>query len=340
MRLITTYDEIKVHCKITYTDLDMVNIWPFIDLATDTYLEEILTEELLGHLQQFADDGTDNGSGIDLVELAALLEVARRPLASLALDLAFSSLEVKIGNDGIYQTANTEIQPIYSSQRENLKADLLRMGCNGLERLLLYLEKKKAVFTDWAASEARTYQLQRIIPTAKEFTNHFTPLGNKRLTYTALLSKMAEVENDVVKPLLGKPLFDALLAEILSGTISAEFKELLTYVRPIVAKLTIVNAMPELMIQIDAFGVYSTFLEGNERSTKVTKAPQMARYTEMRDRLANGAASKQTALAKFLEENKAVYPLFEGSVADVGTADAVRNAAWDAEKVNHGIQYF
>lgn len=352
--LLKTNEEYREHAPLTYSDLELDRLKPFIRVAQTSYLRELLGAELLQQLLDLHEPATDtsgsgadsgSGSGSDCVDdgwLEQLLPVVQNPLAFLALFEGFPFLEIRIGTDGVHQIGQNggEMQPIYSEQRIAAMTSLLRLGMNALEEMLLWLEANKAHFSCWAQSAERTKQFGHIIPTAAVLTDHWSQADNKRLTFRALQQRFLDIERRVVRPLLGDALMDALLGQLLSNTVTNANKQLLTYLRPMVAKMGVARAMPSLTMQIEAFGIYSQFIEKNEKNVKTHVAANVARFAEVRKELENDAAEEQLSLIKYMTDNPTLYPLYADTAADTAAADATRNAAWDEERKGNGIQYF
>jgi len=142
--LLNTWDEFKDHFPLTHTTLDLERLFPFIQSVQETYLEEVMGEEMLEELLAYYEgDGSGSGSGsggIDAEKWDGLVSAAQRVLALLSIHEGLPFLEVRIGNEGIHQmAADNSVQPIFSSQREDIRENALRQGLNALERLLRYL---------------------------------------------------------------------------------------------------------------------------------------------------------------------------------------------------------
>jgi len=344
MRLINTWEEFKDHFSLTYTDLEIERLWPHIETATESYLEPLVGEELLAEVMAYANpegSGSGSGSGSDTEEMEALLMKMRRPVAFLAIHIGLPYLEVRIGNEGIYQMGNdNSAQPIFSSQREDIREQSLRDGLNALEQLLRYLEKKKEVFTTWATSEARTWSRAHILRDAVEFTEHWGAMDNSRVTYRALRHRMVDVEETIVRPMLGDALMDALLAALKNGTETAAHKRLLVHLRPLVAQWTAAKAMPMLRMSIGAFGIYTVQIEKAQRNVLQKLGVKEAEVMREAERLMADAKWRLTEVERTLEEYAADYPLHAGSDADTAAEDVAAKEAFGEERKGFGVQYF
>jgi hypothetical protein len=320
--IINTIEEFQQHFPTTYTESNFKRLIPYIKIAQRDYLLPILGDELLTALIE-EENGSGSGSGAIGSEsgnsgsscIASLLPYAQTVAAFMAIFEGFSQLEISIGVDGIVQnSSDAEKQPIYSGQRTDAKRDILRHGMNAAEEMLLFLEKnkEKECFKDWAASDERTDMLGHILPTAKVFTQYWSSMDNKRLTYMALRSRMIDVETITVQGLLGKPLYKKVMAELKDETTEAT-DDLLIFLRPMVAKLTALRGMPELQLQVEAFGVYHNLIDKNEKSTQVLKTADESRMQKVEDRLQLEADALRSDLICHLHNNIDDYPLFKES---------------------------
>lgn len=321
--VINTIEEFQAHFPITYTEENFKRLIPFIKIAQRDYLKPVLGStllaNLLAHHNTSIGSGSESGSGSGGSSsscLATLLPYAQSAVAFLAVFEGFSQLEISIGADGIVQNSNdSEKQAIYSGQRTNAKMDILKHGMNAVEEMLEFLEenKDKSCFQDWAQSDERTDMLGHILPTAKVFTQYWSNMGNKRLTYMALKSRMVDVEEIVVAGALGDTLY-AELKEQLKDTVSANNEKLLRYLRPMVAKFTAARGMPELMLHIEAYGVFHFLTEKNERNTEVLSTASDLRIKEVKERLNQEAENLRNDLIEYLNANVSTYPLFKDSI--------------------------
>lgn len=277
-------------------------------VVQEQYLRPYLGEALMADLLAYANS---SDSGTDEV-MSTLLEKSLDVSVPLLMYEMLPSLEVKISKGGIHQTAGEEYQPIYSIQRENLQNQLLKQGMTALELLLTWMDANEADLGEWADSDERTERKGLIVQTAREFTRHFAPMNNRRATYEALLPTMWEVQDTVVRNLLGEDLYNALTAELesLSGsdTLGDEWTALRDRLRPVVAKAAAWEAMPGLTLSIEAWGVFSPSLMHNERNSKVMANAQDARYIELREQLLRGCEAAKERVTDYLNANYAAYP--------------------------------
>lgn len=324
--VITTIEQFQQHFPITYTENGFKRLKPYLHIAQRDYLKPVLGSLLTDLLEYHnASDGSGSGEsesasgsgGSTGSCLALLLPYAQTAAAFLAIYEGFSQLEISIGANGIVQASDDkEKQAIFSGQRVDSKRDILKHGMNAVEEMLVFLEenKTKACFQDWAESDERTDMLGHILPTAKIFTQYWSSMGDKRLTYMALRSRMIDVEEDIVCPTLGETLYEELMGQ-LKAEVSDNNKKLLKYLRPMVAKYTAARGMPELMLYIEAFGVFHNLIEKNERSTQVLADAKDHRMYEVKERLNQEAEMHRDALINYLNKNVATYPKFEDSDA-------------------------
>jgi len=319
--LIKDIEELKELYPVQHSDSGFRRFVPFIEAAQDMYLLEVLGEDtleaLLDHHNGTSGSGSGSSSGsgdsTNSTCLAKLLPYAQRACAFLAMYEGFNVLEINVSLEGITAIgSNQNSQPASNGQTYRARKDTLKHGMNAVERMLVYMEKHKDCYKDWAASDARTDMLGHIIPTAKMFTHYYASVANKRLTYMALRPKMIDVEETVVRDILGEPLYEQLMGQ-LPDKVSTTNAKLLPMLRPLVAKLTASKAMPGLMLQIEGYGVYTALVEKNEKNAEVKAlAPGHVLYEE-REMLRLEAEAHRKDVTDYLNAKVADYPLFKES---------------------------
>ncbi len=345
--LFSTIEQIKAHFPVAHTNLGINDIKPFMLLAQNKYLKPILGDRLYDQLMDYVDASGDSGSGsgsgtgtlVTDAWLERLLQQVRPAVAHLMHYESMPFAEIKWSKTGIHQVVGDELQPIFSTQRQRLEAAMLKLGYNGLEDILVWLEAKQSHFEVWTASTAYTNYKGHFIESATMFTQYWGKLDNKRMTYVALMSIMQEVERSTVKNILGATLYATMKSELTEGGMSDENTTLLTeYIRPLVAYRTAHDAMPYLTMSIEAYGVFSQVIYQNERNVQAFDRPSETRFVEERERLDRQATKYAADLKKYLNDNVSTYTEFESSDAYDEDNTETRGSIDDQE--DNGIVMF
>ncbi len=115
-------------------------------------------------------------------------------------------------------------------QVADVKNYFLRKGYSGIDTMLAFLEKNKADYPLWVASDAYTVTLKFFINSSTAFSEEYN-INNSRRTFLALQSVMKKIEAFEIEPTLTSDLFDLVKAEILASTVSTDNAALLKYIR-------------------------------------------------------------------------------------------------------------
>lgn len=158
------------------------------------------------------------------------------------------------------------------------EASVLRKAHKTTDRLIAFLEKNEASFTEWKDSASQVLARSLFINTAKDFDQRF-PIDKSRMFFLKILPFMQEVENTTIKAVLNTVLFDAIKEEIKDGTLTGDNPDILELIKPAVAYLTMAKAVKRLSLQVIPEGVIQNYM--SERLT--TQAKQVPMLQLMND---------------------------------------------------------
>jgi hypothetical protein len=239
-----------------------------------------------------------------------LLDKIRYPLANYAYLQYIPFAQVAITASGIHIEVNDQKKTAFEWQINQLRQSLADAADNGIEQLYLFLEENKTTYADWATSSERTVLKECFINTASEF-NYFYNIGNSRRIFRSIRDIMIQ-EEERIKSVICQPLFNAIKAEILSGTISPAYKALLTYIKPAVAFYTIASALIRLDVKITPEGIQA--FSTSDRMTQEVRTPaELQRIANLTHHLTASADEKIQQLINFLHQNIGAYPFYSGS---------------------------
>lgn len=335
--LIKSVTELKVYVPFAHTETGWHKVSSIIFNTQEKYiksqLDDAMYDELLNYADPIETSGSASASGSGSTSSAGtstaawlqkLLEQACRSLAWLSLYEGFGIIELQFGSDGVHRIEGSELKTIYSGQREAGMRTLQKTGMDRLEAMVLFLEKNADEFPAWKTSECYTIHKKRVVRSAEDFSKIYTPLNRSRLTYSALLSFMQEVEEDALLEVLGDELHEEWFTKRAADNLSTENEKLLKYMQRIVVYQTIAEALPDLSLQIEAYGVFTPLLSGNEKNTQELAKADNKRFVEVRKRYSEKADRWKNKLKDFLNKNNADYPLFpynEEKTKNTGTLD-------------------
>ena len=242
-----------------------------------------------------------------------LLKKMRVPVAHLAYYFYAPKGNVTIGSSGIQQTHNEgSSKPAFQWAVDAMMKGYLDGGFDGLEALAEFLEANKATYTIWAGSTAYTRSKELFVNTTREFNDEFASLNNSRRLFMAMRHILKRHDNKTIKAVLGTTLFAEIKLQITAGTVTSANETLLTYIRSALVNLTVMDAIPELGLKIDEFGI-TVSAPTTSSTTQNQSARQVANADQVNSLWKNVKKVGEDYLAglkDYLEANAATYPLY------------------------------
>jgi len=253
--------------------------------------------------------------------LKKLLDKARALVAPMVAYQFTSLTEVKLSDAGAQRTATNNFQSAYQNQVVNFKQQNLTDSIKATERLYKFLEKNIEDYPDWTDSDEFKNYRSLFIKTGGEFDNNFRT-ASPYTNFYALRNFMADVEQSVIKKLLGADLFSALKATEANPDwqhTDAE-KDLLISLKKAIAFLSVAAAIPFLDVRLDGngFTVMNSAAGQNDALTKrsAAEADRMNNYIKA---CKTNAATYINNISEWLAENTS--PLPEAPPPDNGNTD-------------------
>ncbi len=301
--LVTTIEQIKKFLPVT-ASFEMEDIEPFIQAAEDDDLIHYLGDELFASLDKAV---TQN----ELDEnQEALLNKILRPLINIAYYNYIPFGNVTIGKGHISVATNDGIAIASQWRIDELQNTCLNGYFKGIEQMLIYLEKKKDIFTTWADSEAFTEFAGWFIKTASEFDEHFK-INNSRMIFLQMKGIMKAMELDHIRTVTGRDLFDDIKGAIIAGNVSDKLEALLEFIRPCVANFTGAAAIQRLPVRWTANGIQLISTISKADNSREAKSLIGADLHELRAASLREAEKQKKNLADHLYKNHGDYPLYE-----------------------------
>lgn len=284
-------------------NLDVDTFSSYILEAQIEYIQPLLDDDLMDELIMAVDAHEADPDNSPLpANLAALLPYVQRPVAYYALLLSVPVMQMQIGDAGVSETTSDMMKPARQWVAQNGEQSLRRSADVFGENLLAFLERNKADYPTWVASNAYTELTGSLIKNRKELSKWITFSGHRK-TLLALKPFLAMAEKEYIESELRKALFARIKAGLLSGT-DTQATELAEYCRPVVAYRATHDALPHLHIQMTSrgFRVADNFNENQSRAAKNSE------LDKLRTEYAKKADHYTACLFAWLEENKADFP--------------------------------
>lgn len=289
---------------------DFKLVLPDVERAEKKWIIPIIGKEQYQELQDYYDDGGYDPEADD--DTNALLKIVRAPIAQLAFFLYAPKGNVNVGSSGIQQTHTENSKPAFQWATDQMLQSYFEGGMEGLDVLQDFLNEHIEDYDVWNTSDAFKAARELFINTSKEFDKHFS-INSSRRTFMAMRHIMKRHNDITIKTLLGKELFDEIKEQVIDDDVSDENELLLEIIRPAIAHLTISDAVTELGLKIDEFGITVTNSNTSSSTQNLqARLPAPADMTNDLHRKEKTIGEQFLAeLRAFLEENADDYPLYE-----------------------------
>lgn len=304
--LFQTTDELKNFVPVMGS-LDFDSVLPFIARAEQKFIIPLLSKDQYTELLDYYHDEDYDASATDALNL--LLEQVRRPLAQFTFYLYAAQGNVNVGSAGIMQTHTENSKPAFQWAVEEVKQSYLDGGFEGLNMLEDFLIENIEDYEEWATSAEYPLLYELFINRPKEFNIYFS-INNNRRTFMAMRHILKRHNDIKVKNLLGADLWDEIKEQVIDRDISVENEALLAFIRPALVHLTVADAVTELSVKIDEFGI-TVVSPGSTASAINSRTP--AASSMLNDLSRNERVTGEQFLQylkDYLIDNADDYPLY------------------------------
>lgn len=133
---------------------------------------------------------------------------------------------------------------------------------------------------------------------------------NKHVAWDSLKFAIEYAEDKYIKPILGNPQYDALVAAYTNNTLTPQETTLLRLARKLLFNAAMYEALPHLNIWISEIGI-----QQNQSKEGTSHPASQAAYNEARASYSSKTTECAEALSVFLQENQNDYPAWQNSSA-------------------------
>lgn len=276
---IVSKDELREHVAVGLA-LELYTLAPAAQRIAVREVQQLIGNVLYEALVSAYGGGAEP---ISEKKYADLLPYAQRIIANLSVAEAMDVSQVQISESGVLRTEKGDAKTAYHYQKLEAQEALRRAGYAAQEDLIAFLEANLDNYEEYKTSEAYTQAQQYFISSARQFDQQYS-IGSSRRTYRALMPLMYRAEHLQVRQVIGEELFNHIKAEQTTGTLSADNKIILVYIRLAVAHLSIADAVHELSLEVTPRGVQlsQTLATGGGQEEK--KQPSRARLDHLAER--------------------------------------------------------
>ena len=217
MPLLKTTEELQKVASVE-NNLDPETFAPYVQLAEDQYLNDVLGATFMASLQTQYDANTLDADN------TKLLPYIHRVIGPLAVYHMTPNL-LRIGNNGVQAVSSTDFTPANSTDIYFMRKEMREMGMNALDTLYTYLEANKTTYTIWAADPVYTQFKAYFISSATQFQK-YVDISRSRVIYGKLVPMMANMESRYISATITEALFNDLKTKWANDTLSAQEKYL------------------------------------------------------------------------------------------------------------------
>ncbi len=260
-------------------------------------------------------DELDSYTGSDAIILEAI-NLLQKSIAYTAYFKGFDMLNVVFSNQGVHriETEDGGKKALFQRQEENLKRNFKVTGYNKLDTALAYLEKNKASFPTWTASDEYTLAKRNFINSTSDFNDIYN-INNSRLVFLKLRRYQNLAEDFIALPLIGRAFFDELKTQIKDDTVSSWNMSFLIFLKSAIAHGTIAHGGFNLVYELVDFGIIKIEDQQNAPNFKTQTKINEDDFKTLINRAKETADSYIKICAAYLNENINEFPTYRDSSA-------------------------
>jgi hypothetical protein len=259
--------ELKKLLGFIYASIEFENLETYIDIAQNDLIEDVIGQEIYDVAQAHYDspdyehDDSGSGSGDDRTseDLTNLVHKLQLPIALMAYRNYANSADLTHSNKGRQIFVSENEKPAFEWMVKRDEENILNTAFRSTDLALKFLEDNIDLFPEYANSDAYAKQKGHFINTAKDFDSIF-PIEKSRRLFVVLIPFINEIERKTLKAILGKDLYDELKAYITGDDSGSDLEELLDYVQPALALLTMAMAVRRLPVRVLPSGIFQSYV--------------------------------------------------------------------------------
>jgi hypothetical protein len=257
--LITKDSEAKGYDKLMH-NFKVDSIITFLEAAENTFIREFMSRDQFNDLTTAYENSIKevNPEGLSQKNIDLIHQV-RRPLVQFALGLGTSSLALNVNQNGMSRPETEGKKSAFQYQELNWKRDRMNFGYLFLEDLGTFLEENLDDYAHYANSTERKLRAGLFVGSAKILREE-VGLEVGQLVFTRIVPQLKKVEK-LIKKITGITLFNAIKAEIINNSFTAENAEALELIRTAAANIGLAKGIVRLRLKVDGQGVTMVYNE-------------------------------------------------------------------------------
>lgn len=259
--------EFKALIGFIYASNTFENLLTYIDFAKKDVVNVIGPEIYkLAEDHYKSDDFGTNGDNDEFVLLNNLVKRVQLPIALHAYRRYAPGNDLSHSDAGRRITVTEEEKPAFEWMLDKDNANLITLANDAVELLLDFLDEQLLVpegegaqMNDigdaWNNSAAFSAIKSAIVNSVSDFEK-VIPINGSRRLFLILSPFIRKSEIDLIRPVITKLRYDALIEAIKDGDLSAEQTEIVRLASPVIVMLSMAKAMKLVPAEIlpDVFG--------------------------------------------------------------------------------------
>jgi hypothetical protein len=261
-----TIDEFR-GCVEANAGIDLLSLTPSIKAAEIKFLKPLLGAAYYDSLTIRYETDT-----ITLDSEEELVVHIQNAIANLALYLYVPIAEVQITDAGVRRGDSESAPGAYKYQVKELQKALLERGFEYIELMLEHLDESPATFVEWFESDAYKNYRKAFIKSGTEFEQLYSSIRFPRRMYTLLRTTMLNLQELTIATTIGEGTYNEL-AEAFQEEDPAFSDweiQLLAYLKPAIAHLTVARGIAHIVATMDENGVH-VLTQFNDTTTDTGK---------------------------------------------------------------------
>ena len=304
MALLRNLDELKAHVPFTL-GMKMDNMASFIAQAEEQFLIPAIGSEAYAdiHTRYINNDLSDP-------DHHKLLGYCQRSIAYYATLLFIPVGQLHISDAGIRIAVDEHFKQAFDWQISNLEEACRNAADLNLELTLAWLEAKPQVFTAYHGSPTRQRYKQCLV-NSPELMNQWAGVKMPRRHFMQVIPMLKKLQSLHIETILCSALYQQVLQQWTSNTVSTTNQALLNFIQPALANLSLAKSVSSLTLDFSSLGITHTTGDVSRMHIKQA-ASDAARAHFIQDKMEEGR-SYLSLLEQYLLDHVNQYPLFASS---------------------------
>lgn len=280
-----------------------------ISIAEQKYIVKEIGKSLFSEL-----DSEYNAGSYPNAAREEAVKLIQKALSNFTTALFIPKHKVQIDANGIRVINSDERQDAKPFDTYEAIRSYERDGWIALEECLEFIESNSSDFPTWVASPESTIFSHSFIKTTFDF-EAVTGMQISRRLFKKIKPYITTYERDSIKAKTGKELFDELIGQLVSNSVTDLNKELIEPIRYVVAHGALARAISMAAVELNDEGLT---VAAPTSTTNMVKPRAAASERSMENIVATckEVFTEQIGiLVKILQENADDYPLFKSSSA-------------------------